>query len=681
MKAHWKTAMRKFGIAPPTPTLSVLVCFVVFLMAGGGLLKGQANPALVPASAPLLDHVRSSALLDGSWRFRVGDDPAWADPNFKDDAWEKVTLATPLNEQGIDGYSGYAWYRLHISSQQLAAMGSPPYGILISSKSVGQLAVYVNGMEAGRTRGMNARPALYLSPPLAVDLPAGNGDIVLAVRTWASIPINHGLLDAVQLGSRAEIQEKLELAINRQWDTHALSPILAGFLFFCVAGLGATLYFAQRNHAEYFWLALLCLSVALRAALEAAWGLAFLSLSIFNLIGNWTGWLFMATTLEFVLRFTGGRYRKVVRGVQIGALLVPIFLIFHFDPVSEYVTIAVQIVFCAVVAFMLFRAWRAGQREAGVMLFPFFLAASGDSSDTLLQFAVQNHILSASFAPQAHHLGPIQYSNSTLSYLVFLASLLAVILFRFVRVSQEEQRSAAELDAARSVQAMLIPTELPSSHNFVLESAYYPARGVGGDFFQALPLKDDSMLIVVGDVSGKGLQAAMNASTLVGALRNELAHEPAVVLSHLNQVLLGASGTSLSAVAGFATCLCARIYPTGTMTIANAGHLSPYRDGRELELAASLPLGILPHLEFEQVTVHLKPGDRLTFLSDGVVEAANTKGELFGFERTQQVANEPARYIAQTAQRFGQNDDITVVTLYFAAATQPRHEKQSLHVR
>jgi serine phosphatase RsbU (regulator of sigma subunit) len=199
----------------------------------------------------------------------------------------------------------------------------------------------------------------------------------------------------------------------------------------------------------------------------------------------------------------------------------------------------------------------------------------------------------------------------------------------------------------------------------MLDSAYLPANGVGGDFFQVLPLKDDSMLIVVGDVSGKGLQAAMNASTLVGALRNELSHEPATVLSHLNQVMLGASS---GPIAGFATCLCARIHPNGEMIIANAGHLSPYRDGREMELAACLPLGVIPNVEYEQSTFQLKHGDRLTFVSDGVVEATDQKGELFGFERTQQVSHEPARYIAQIAQRFGQTDDITVVSLYFVPA-------------
>jgi len=258
-----------------------------------------------------------------------------------------------------------------------------------------------------------------------------------------------------------------------------------------------------------------------------------------------------------------------------------------------------------------------------------------------------------------------------------------VILYRFVRVSQDEQKSTAEISAARSVQALLIPTQLPSNKNFMLESAYLPASGVGGDFFQVLPLKDDSLLIVVGDVSGKGLQAAMNASTLVGALRNELAHEPATVLDHLNRVLLGAVPVpgklpELDAAPCFATCLCARVYPDGRMTIANAGHLSPYRDGREMELAPGLPLGVIASIGYEQASYHLNHGERIIFLSDGVVEATNEEGELFGFERTQQVSNEPARYIAQTAKRFGQNDDITVVSLYMASKTAHRANQEAV---
>ena len=228
------------------------------------------------------------------------------------------------------------------------------------------------------------------------------------------------------------------------------------------------------------------------------------------------------------------------------------------------------------------------------------------------------HWLPERFASPTFHLGPIAYTVGNITDIIFLSSLIAVILYRFIRVSQDEQRAHAEITAARSVQALLIPTQLPSNKNFMLESAYLPVNGVGGDFFQVLPLKDDSLLIVVGDVSGKGLQAAMNSSTLVGALRNELSHDPATVLEHLNHVLIGAvpvqgAVPELDCAPCFATCLCARIYPSGEMTVANAGHLSPYRDGRELALPPGLPLGVIAEAQYEQITFQLNRGDRLVF--------------------------------------------------------------------
>ena len=319
------------------------------------------------------------------------------------------------------------------------------------------------------------------------------------------------------------------------------------------------------------------------------------------------------------------------------------------------------------------------------MLLPFLLVATSDSLNTIFDYATAQQWISGQFNFLHFQLGPIEFSASTASYTIFLGSLIAVILYRFINVSEEEQRSAAEIEAARSVQALLIPTHLPSNRHFMLESAYLPVNAVGGDFFQVLPLQDESLLVVVGDVSGKGLQAAMSASTLVGALRNELSHDPATVLNRLNRVLLGATsgpganGSGSSGVASFATCLCARIYPDGSMNIANAGHLSPYRDGREMELPPGLPLGIVAGIEYEQAAFRLNRGERLIFLSDGVVEAMNPQGELFGFERTQQISNEPALYIAQTARHFGQNDDITVVSLYFAPSSSlPAVKKAAL---
>jgi phosphoserine phosphatase RsbU/P len=651
--------------------------------------QATATPASGSVASPVTAQVHGTMVLDGPWRIQVGDDPRWADPGFDDSQWETVSLDKPLIDQGIDSYSGYAWYRMRVQPQQLAQFsnlpGNPGLDLLLTSDSVGQLGVYVNGFEAGHTRGMTDDPSMYQSPPLAVHISGlgADGSVVVAVRSWAGsdVSIGRGLLGKVELGTHDDIADRLAMATDRNWDEHVISGVIVSFLFLCVAALGATLYLAQRHHSEYLWLALLCLSVAVTGTVELAFGLALMPLSVFGVVHLWVGRAFMAVTLEFVLRFTGNHYRKIVRIIQVFVLVLPIVFLLHLQRIHDYLSVSAEVVFCGLISFMLFRAWRRGQTEAGVMLLPFFLAATADSIDTVLNYAASQHWIADRLASSRFHMGPVGFGVSTVTYAIFLASLIAVILYRFVHVSQEEQKSAAEIEAARSVQALLIPTQLPSNRNFVLESAYLPVNGVGGDFFQVLPLKDDSLLIVVGDVSGKGLQAAMNASTLVGALRNELSHDPATILNHLNHVMLGAAsgvGAGPNAVASFATCLCARVYTDGTMTIANAGHLSPYRDGREMVLAADLPLGVIANIRYEQASFRLDRGDRLIFLSDGVVEATNAQGELFGFERTQQVSNEPARYIAQTAKRFGQTDDITVVSLYFAASTAHRSTQEVL---
>ena len=99
------------------------------------------------------------------------------------------------------------------------------------------------------------------------------------------------------------------------------------------------------------------------------------------------------------------------------------------------------------------------------------------------------------------------------------------------------------------------------------------------------------------------------------------------------------------------------------MTIANAGHLSPYLDGKEVELAGALPLGIMSGVAYETTRLTLAPGSRLTFYSDGVIEAQNEFGELLGFARGRELSKHPAALIVKVAQKFGQTDDITVVSV------------------
>jgi serine phosphatase RsbU (regulator of sigma subunit) len=243
-------------------------------------------------------------------------------------------------------------------------------------------------------------------------------------------------------------------------------------------------------------------------------------------------------------------------------------------------------------------------------------------------------------------------------------SLAIIMLLRSTRMSRRQAILEGELAAARQVQQLLLPEQTETLPGFSVETVYEPAQQVGGDFFQVLPAGEGGLLMVVGDVAGKGLPAAMLVSVLVGAVRAtaDYTHSPAALLSSLNERLVGRGGGS------FSTALAAHIAANGTVTIANAGHLSPYLDGREVELPGALPLGVMSGAQYETTQFHLAAGSRLTFYSDGVIEAQNQKGELFGFERGRQLSMQPASMIVEAAKEFGQEDDITVVTITRAAA-------------
>jgi serine phosphatase RsbU (regulator of sigma subunit) len=122
---------------------------------------------------------------------------------------------------------------------------------------------------------------------------------------------------------------------------------------------------------------------------------------------------------------------------------------------------------------------------------------------------------------------------------------------------------------------------------------------------------------------------------------------------------------------GFTTCVVLLIEPQGSVIVANAGHLAPYLAGQEIAVENGLPLGITAETDYPEVNIQLPVGAQLTLYTDGVVEARARSGELFGFDRAAALSMQPAEVIAQTAQSFGQDDDITVLTVRLASALAP----------
>jgi serine phosphatase RsbU (regulator of sigma subunit) len=249
---------------------------------------------------------------------------------------------------------------------------------------------------------------------------------------------------------------------------------------------------------------------------------------------------------------------------------------------------------------------------------------------------------------------------SAVGQFIVITAIIALLLRDQRQVALDRASFAGEIQAAQEIQRALVPASIDALPGLDIGIAFFPAREVGGDFYSCRILPGNRQRILLGDVSGKGAAAAMTAAVLLGAAQRHEVDSPVEILCHLNIVM------TQMRLGGFATCICAELSADGRVTFANAGHLSPYRNGAEVQCEPGLPLGMTPDAEYSQLAMRLAPDDRLTFLSDGVVEARNATGELFGFERTRAISTESAPKVAEAAQAFGQGDDITVLTLTFA---------------
>ncbi|HKD61870.1 MAG TPA: PP2C family protein-serine/threonine phosphatase [Terracidiphilus sp.] len=232
---------------------------------------------------------------------------------------------------------------------------------------------------------------------------------------------------------------------------------------------------------------------------------------------------------------------------------------------------------------------------------------------------------------------------------------------RYIRIQTEKATLESEMAAAREIQRIMVPEALPPVRGYAIESVYRPAAEVGGDFFQVISLPSGRTLIVVGDVSGKGLRAAMIVSMLVGMVTavTGFTEEPAEILAEINRRTFGRTH------GGFATCIVVRLEDGGHLALANAGHPPLYLNGAELPFPGSLPLGLAESATYAHTTLEMRIGDRAVLLTDGIPEARNPQGALLGFPRVESLLHEgaSAASVAAVAQQHGQNDDLTVISI------------------
>jgi hypothetical protein len=645
---------------------------------------------------------RSVTQLDGPWKFTIGDSPIdpktggplWAEPGFDDAHWETLDLTADKKSKdptsgwtryvkgwtarGHTRYWGYAWYRITLEDQeypgkepqQLAVWDvDDAYQLFTDGKLSGTFGTFKNG----------GPPSAPWNEPEIFDLSerqasSGSGVVlvrhVLAFRIWCGPgtmfqnPDGGGLHVAPVMGSEAAVKARYQGAWLEIIVSYA--PMIAQAIIFFVLSIAAcSLIFFDPSDRTYLWISAVLFLTAANAACTClfAWtpianqAEIYLVLDgIFSplILGGWvmTWWFWfrlrrptwvptVVVALTLLYGFSNALGQDLLFRLIPHSMSAPIHLF----------SVAVRLSFLALLILIVIIGVRKQKREGWLALPAVVLVGIAQFQIDLLVLHIP-----ALWFPFGVGIGLSDIASVALSLVIF------ILLLRRLQQSLQRQRLIAlDLKQAQEVQQVLLPESRTLLPGLTIESEYRPAREVGGDFFQMIPNKTDgSLLVVAGDVTGKGLKAGMLVALLVGAIRStaEWNSAPENVLSALNRRLLGRSEAQ-------ATCIALRIADDGAVTLVNAGHLPPYLNGEPVAMEGALPLGILEDAEFSVTSLYLNVGDRLVLVSDGVAEATDVNGNLFGFEQVRDLLRgaSTAAELAAAAQTFGQEDDISVIAL------------------
>ena len=656
--------------------------FTFLLCVAAASACAQSQPP--PSAFVLRDVGRAAVPLDAGWHFQTGDNPAWAASGFDDSAWQPIQVDRPWEGQGHPGYTGFGWYRLHLTLSE----NSPANWMLaLQLKGVEDAAeVYWNGQLVGTYGKPPPHPAWYYrSTPFVFPLGAPHSG-VLAIRVWKSPhtfisgPDEGGLTSPPVAGSLEAVEGLADQFALSRLRSH-LFTIIEQSISVLVGILALLAWLRDRRRSMLGWLAL-SMSFSIFELLTADFPqnvsmAAFYStvgpMVVINDVAIWYLLVYLlgltdnARLLRWIkslaiLGFLLSMIDTVMPWMDWTRLFPRAFLIIDVASTAPVELFELFVVVIFVIA-MRKRQDAARWTLAISALLTNLLQAATDISGLGTRWT--HWTLAPRLLTPLIHLGPVSFSVSSIIGTLFLISVFYVAWRSSAEQSLRQGALEQEFRSAQELQQVIIPELLPELPGYAITSAYRPAQEVGGDFFQVIALPDaDRAMIIIGDVSGKGLSAAMAVALIVGAIRStvEVNDDPAAVLKALNRRLHGRLR------GGFATCLAMRLGADGDCLIANAGHLPPFLNGLQVDLPPALPLGLVEHLEFETLEVRIAGTDRLTLYTDGLLEARDRAGALFGFDRIAAFLAHPrdAAEVADAAQSFGQEDDITVLTLTMA---------------
>ena len=673
--------------------LVLAVCLAgPFCKAAPGSLP-QGDSSLAPASNRTLDiHIAQSMQSLFDWRFHPGDNPAYAQPAFDVSQWSTVSLAAPEGShdpyfssnsyvpgwtaRGFPNLHHYAWYRARFKVTENDGdlwLEMPPdvddaYQVYANGQLIGSLGNF----SPNHVTAFYSRAQKFRLPPAPAD-----GNIVLAIRFFMepdTVLWNFGA-GGMHAAPVVGLEQTTALLHERNSDSTlhtSISYLALGFIALIACAAALFIYWRDRSERAYLWLSV---ALAMESALYLVSFLAaetyLISLTSFaianELLGSALGPLFWL--LFWTYWFGLARWRWLTRiALSVAALELLIVFSLHEPLLGSLVPLGwmhglwqvftiLRFAFALLLIAVTIGGIRRNRTEGWITLPAVLLLGITLFSEDLEVLGVP-----VSFFPFG-----IRLSLEDICLFALILMVIGLAIRRFLQSKARQREMTNDLEQAQEVQLLLIPEHVPQVAGYRVEGTYLPASQVGGDFYQVIPLDNEGLVVLLGDVSGKGLRAAMVVSMVVGAARAIVKEttSPAEILTRLNRELSG------NLKSGFVTCICIKADRSGTVTIANAGHLPPWLNKDEVAMPGTLPLGITSAAQYTSQEIQLRNGDTLTLLSDGVVEARSEKdGALLGFPRLQSLfsRDSSAESIAREAQRFGQEDDISVLSIRRQAA-------------
>jgi phosphoserine phosphatase RsbU/P len=672
-----------------------LLCLACLVLLAAAPFSAQASQTAPTPVLTIHDLGKGTARLDGPWQFHLGDNPAWALPDTGDDqsnvGWEQLSPDTTWGAQGHPAYTGYAWYRKHLHLVP-AAGASPDFALYIAHiDDIYEL--YWNGVLVGRHGTMPPGESFpYDAPPQTFGLgPIRDG--VLAIRVWKGPLMSFdteklgGFNAAPVIGGPVAV-DGLKARSDYSWLRSRQYYFGLQSLYLLIMVLSLLTWLRDRSQRVLLWMAVFSgasifgtLLVGLRIPFSFYFALGWLQplLSLQD-IGLWFLLLYL---LDLDGNLTLAHFTRMLAVFSIcSASLDGLLLLMNWSnpAIASWLQILDAILttfFTVAEAYPLVLVVMAVRKKLDHARWLVAITAFLSAMISSVRIALQQGSRYTHWTLGEKIGNPLFTINGNVFTAQTIASslmLLAIIygVYRYLREAGQRQGALEqEMKSARELQQVLIPESLPPLPGFAFTSSYRPAQEVGGDFFQVIPLEGEnagSTLILLGDVSGKGLRAAMTVSLIVGAARTlaKFAPQPAAILSELNQRLFG------RLQGGFVTCLALRLSPKGECVMATAGHPAPFLNKREVSLPGSIPLGVVSTASYEETAITLHEGDHFALYTDGLLEARTPGGEIFSFERLDALfATRPdAAKAAEAAINFGQDDDITVLTLTRLASGQ-----------